>query len=166
MSKESRSRTEQSRSMNTREADHHRIMQNIMQRNLSQFHMDDQMIPKDKQYYFGRDLVAGSPDMYRISELRRMGFSPVSAERHPELCISDTPWRKTNMEEYIYRGGQILLEREKIYEEVETKMRNENQLKAMQSIPTSNDLMNDHVMPMRSYSNETSISKCVSFKGE
>lgn len=77
------------------------------------FHVDPEKIPDGWTYEWKRHTVFGKEDpTYNVS-LRRMGWTPVPANRHPEMMPTG------NGEDTILRKGMILMERpEEITEEM------------------------------------------------
>lgn len=79
-------------------------------RNIStgKLHIDPSIIPADRHYLWVRETTLGQPDPENVSERMREGYTPVPAERHPELVPPPFPGHPKP--DYVRRSGQILME--------------------------------------------------------
>jgi hypothetical protein len=84
------------------------------------YHINAESIPPGWTYEWKRSATANKEDVPYEIELRRNGWEPVPASRHPELMPKGTS------ENTIIRGGQILMERpEEVTTEVKRQLHQE-----------------------------------------
>lgn len=74
----------------------------------NRFDFDHAIIPDDMVYEWKRKSIYGQEDVEHLINLDANGWSPVPAERHPELM-----GRRAVLGGEIVRGGMILMERPK-----------------------------------------------------
>jgi hypothetical protein len=79
------------------------------------FYFDDNLRPIDFVYQWKRFSYGGKEDREHQAALKRLGWSPVPRERHPEIGNESD---NSN----IIIGGLILMERHKYYDEHARKM--------------------------------------------
>lgn len=75
----------------------------------SMFHIDTAIVPKDMRYEWKTEFVLGQHAREQLTQNLRNGWSPVPADRHPELVPPALPGQA--VETVIRAGGHILCER-------------------------------------------------------
>jgi len=120
-----------------------------------------EMIPQGWEYYWVRKSIRGEVDTARMIEMRKKGWNPVPADRHPELVFEDF-FGRVGHQGMIEQGGLILCERRKEIGDVERKMRDEKNLQIQTSMPGTENFMGEPSIPVQN-SNQTYITKNASF---
>jgi hypothetical protein len=120
---EKQNRFEETRYFETRDYDQYddEIRRNIEMSWRDPHYVDPSIIPEGMVYSWKREYIhkfGGDEDKGRIPECMRKGWRPVPAERHPELVSLDTSGN-SHKKGYIERGGLILFERPKRYNDLE-----------------------------------------------
>lgn len=123
-------------------------------------YIDPHLIPKDKVYEWKREATLGEYDENNMQDAMINGWRAVPADRHPELRPPSLPGREHNANEYIRRGGLILMEKDKRMVQAEKeRLRSEN-LAAMQAVDWAGELSeNDSVMPAVDYGSKIGIEQ-------
>jgi hypothetical protein len=75
----------------------------------SMFHIDRASVPKGMRYEWKTEFVLGQHAREQLTQNLRNGWSPVPADRHPELVPPPLPGQTA--ETVIRTGGHILCER-------------------------------------------------------
>ncbi len=159
MAKQEVSRVAESRNANNREQELRSIMDMSYQDPL---YIPPEIIPVGWEYYWVRESCKGEGDSGRMVEMRRKGWMPVPADRHPEMVFDDFFGRLNHVQGMIYQKGLILCERPKEHGEVERKMIEEKNFQIMTSMPGTENFMGNPTMPGH-VQNETYTSKGGSF---
>jgi hypothetical protein len=160
MRSERTTRVEESRNLEAREA----IIRNLKMQFVDKRYIDPSKVPADVDYWWVRMSVRGEPDLSRLPAMERVGWSPVPAERHPELLPRDSSGRLSNSSGHIIIDGLILCERPKEYGVIEREISAEQQYKVMTGIPGLDNFMADPSMPMKVFVNQTQTSRQSSFQ--
>lgn len=133
-------------------------------------YQDKLYIPKDlappgMEYGWGNHSVLNVPTPERMMELRRRGWDPVPAERHPEMAFSEFFAPAAHMKGYILRGGSILIERPIEYGKIEREQLESRNYQIMTSMPGTENFLGEPNIPT-SFTNTTkSTSRNASFGG-
>ncbi len=85
----------------------------------NKFDFDKSKIPSHMSYVWRRVTLAGQEDKENLVMAEMNGWTPVPANRHPELA-----GRNAKETEAIVRGGQMLMEQPKEYEKESRDMEN------------------------------------------
>lgn len=155
-------RLEESRGLDIRDID---SFQNVLNmKAVSPFYFHPSIVPHGMEYAWKRVEYAGITDYNNFSEALRMRWKPVPAERHPDLTFGsyqkeDSPWKQ-----YIYRLGQVLMERETEYCQLERKSYQDKSQRQITSIPASEALTGTPSMPMVVYQNQTALNGVAPFE--
>lgn len=121
------------------------------------------MIPEDEipegMVYRGiRVDNLGQPDTGREMEALQFGWRPVPASRHPRFaqrCIVNV---SPHQRDFIYYKGTILMEREKVYNDIQMKALRQKTDAQLNSVPGIDTLMSDPTMPGGIRVHETTTS--------
>lgn len=129
----SRNREAESRRLEQRESELRDIFNN---NNTSDpLYIDPKYIPEGWEYYWARESLRGEPDVGRIIELRKKGWTPVPASRHPHMVFEDFLARKEYLRGYIADRGLVLVERPKsVGDEFRAKLNSLNN-RVLKSMP-------------------------------
>lgn len=150
-----KTRVEESRDLNSRDAETRRFLQMTHQDPL---YVDLSKKPLGYEYRLIRDSCLGQHDPYRLAYMARKGYTPVPADRHPELTCEFFPGQDDGpMKGVIYRGGLLLCERPEEYSDIERRTLEQVHASRMASMPGQDHFMDDPTMPIRVLKNETSI---------
>lgn len=125
-------------------------------------HIDAELIPHNMDYKWVRDTIFGDPSLSKVSSEKRMGWTPVPAQNHPEMMPS-FDGRKHHLDGYIHVKGLILCQRPKQIGDVQRQLEAEACYANMQSIPGIDGNSPVKVQVLR---NDVGISKMQSFKDE
>lgn len=119
-----------------------------------------EIIPPGWEYYWVRESIRGVIDEGRIVEMKRKGWTPVPADRHPEMAFDDYLARGTShLNGFIYHKGLILFERPKEIGDEERRAISNFNNRIVNSLPGIDNLMGDPVMPVRFLANpETRVN--------
>lgn len=102
-------------------------------------YIDQSIIPHGWEYYWGRESSYGLPDTARIIELRKRGWTPVPADRHPDLVFQDFMGRDGYMRGYISQKGLVLVERPKFIGDKARAILDAHNNKIKHSMPATED---------------------------
>lgn len=159
---ERKSRVDESRAFETRDA---QIRKNFTMDWMSELHFDQCEIPEGMEYYWVRDTIYDDPCKSRIVEMKRRGWSPVPADRHPDRVVGSVPWRTDPKAGFIYHRGLVLCERPKEYGDIERKNYHDVSIRNLNSIPGTEEFTSNQAMPARVFNNELSgIPSSTQFK--
>lgn len=127
-------------------------------------HIPEHLIPPGWTYYWVRESIraGGEPDTGRVTEMRRKGWEPVPADRHPELHYQDFFGRDSHLTGYITHKGLILCERPTEMNEIEQKKYQDHNYKIMGSMPGLENFLDQSGIPGK-MGNKTWMSKGVQF---
>lgn len=80
------------------------------------FWVDASRIPEDTEYRWVLETANGVDQENNLQKKQMAGFTPVPADRHPELVIKDYRVGEGRMKapNYVRRLGHILMERDKV----------------------------------------------------
>lgn len=141
----SQSRTGQTRAANSRAAEE-RVMPHMGYQ--SRLHINPKKIPPDKRYYWVATSVLGQPMDDNITRHQMAGWSPVPADRHPELIPPPLPGRENEIPQFITAPGLILMEKpENLVRQAESWLRQQNMLTLKSQIKGGEQLNEDDRMP-------------------
>jgi hypothetical protein len=147
------SRAQESRSMELRDNNLNPVM-NMLYRDSLYFSPDE--IPEGWNYRWIRVSLKGEPDNSRPVQMRRMGWTPVPADRYPERVFED-PWGRLNhMRNYIHHDGLVLYERPAHYAQQEQEYFNKLNHERVNSMPGIQNLMGESAIPFRNESKDLS----------
>lgn len=110
-------------------------------------HIPDEMIPPDVEYYFVRISTRGEPDSSRMVEMRRKGWTPVPASRHPELVFTDFFNSLDKYSDVIYSDGLLLCERSKRLGKIEQQRLEDKNLQVLTSMPGTENFLGEPSIP-------------------
>jgi hypothetical protein len=123
-------------------------------------YIDPHLIPKTVVYEWKREATLGEYDENNMQDAMINGWRPVPADRHPELRPPALPGRPHTANEYIRRGGLILMEKAKEMVLAEKARLREENLAAMQAVDWAGELSeNDSVMPAVDYGSKIGIEQ-------
>lgn len=116
MSENKKMRFEESRSMHTRtiEQIHDAAARAIQMEYESPMDIDPSLVPHGYRYSWKRLALFKTgefEDSHNVAIAMKKGWTPVPAERHPELRQMDFLGRNSEMNGYIHRGNSLLMER-------------------------------------------------------
>jgi len=118
--------------------------------------VDESKIPEGFEYRWVRDSVWGQRDPYRMVYMARKGYTPVPADRHPELSWGGLPWQEESPHHgYICQKGLVLCERLKKYAELEQRTLESQHAARVASLPGQEHFMDEPTMPIRVIANST-----------
>ncbi len=117
-----------------------------------------EIIPDGMEYYWVRESYMGQVDTFRMVEMKRKGWSPVPAERHPELVFEDFFGNLSHVKGYIYQKGLILCERPIEYGKIEREQIDRTNYEIMTSMPGTENFLGEPTMPGTSHGH-TYLSK-------
>jgi hypothetical protein len=143
-----KTRVEDSRSVHDRDAE---IRQRLQMDYPDDFYIDLSKKPHDVDYLRIRVSCLGQPDPHRMPTMAMKGWTPVPAERHPELLA--------NSQGFCEHKGLILCERPKAYSQIEWESHHRRALQTMKSIPGQERFMDDPTMPIHTFNNETMLEQ-------
>lgn len=130
---------------------------------LDPLHIPEDKIPEGKEYYWVRKSVNGEEDPHRMIEMARKGWTPVPADRHPEMQLQDFFGTLAHMKGYIVHKGLILCERPKEYGDIERRKREKRNYEILTSMPGTENFMGEPTIPVKS-THETYTSKGIRVK--
>lgn len=159
-SREEINRFEEQRALDERKAQE-RVVMNMAYK--SPFHIDQDSIPADVDYYWIRTSLLGVPDTKRMVEARRGGWTPVPASRHPEMVFGDLFGNASHMDSFINYSGMVLCERSKEIGRIEEQEIRAENYRTMTSMPGTENFMGEPGIPARNNS-EVYTSKAYSVK--
>jgi hypothetical protein len=158
-SREIKSRASESRSFESREAARRVIMNMEYEDPL---HIPREIIPDDVDYFWVRESILGEPDTNRMVEMKRKGWTPVPADRHPDMVFDDFFGRLTHVKGFIFQKGLILCERPKYLGQEERKRIEQRNYQIMQSMPGTENFLGEPSIPAHNTS-DTYMCKSASF---
>lgn len=106
-------------------------------------------------YAWFRESLLGVPDRNRIPAMKELGWEPVPVERHPEVMGGDFLGRNSHLSGYIAKGGLLLMERHRYYEDIERQSMDRYNQQLVNRIPGQDHFMDEPRMPMRVLANQT-----------
>jgi hypothetical protein len=109
-----------------------------------------------------RESVLGNPDTNRMIDMKRKGWTPVPAERHPELVFDDFFGRLTHVKGFIFQKGLILCERPKHYGVLEREQIERRNHEILVSMPGTENFLGEPSIPTN-FTGDTYVSKAASF---
>lgn len=152
-----KSRLEESRDLETRKAN---IRKHLRMEYQDPLYIPPEDIPPDVKYRWIMESVLGRPDPSRLATMRRKGWDPVPAARHPDrLSDVNAHHIPSHLRGTIYHNGLVLCERLKEYCDIEEENVNKETFRTMTASPATNHHMSDPTMPMKVFFNENSIVK-------
>lgn len=127
-------------------------------------YIPENLIPPGWTYYWVRESIraGGEPDTGRVIEMRRKGWSPVPADRHPELQFEDFFGRDSHLRGYIFQKGLILCERPTAMNEIEMKKYQDHSMRVTGSMPGLENFLDQSGIPAK-MGNKTWLTKAASF---
>lgn len=144
--KKIKSRTEEARRLEERLAELRPVMNMTY---ADPLYVDPDKIPPGWEYYWVRESILGEADLGRTVEMKKKGWTPVPASRHPEMCFDDFLGRQSHLKGYIFHKGLVLFERPKEIGDKERKKQQEYNAKILQSMPGTENFMSDPTIPAR-----------------
>lgn len=118
--------------------------------------VDPRKIPAGYEYRWIRDSVLGQRDPYRMIYMARKGYTPVPADRHPELCWAGLPWQaEAQQQGYLCHGGLILCERLQKYAQIEQTTLEKVNSARITALPGQDHFMDEPTIPIRVIANST-----------
>jgi hypothetical protein len=102
------SRISTTRAASNRESDLREMSQAHYQ---SKLHVPRSKVPPDMTYSWVRESTLNEPDPDNVTDRMIRGWSPVPADRHPEMVPPALPGHEGIQVQIIRRGGLILCER-------------------------------------------------------
>lgn len=159
MAKETKeNRMAEGRSAERRESEMRTIMNMNYQDTL---YVPEDVIPKGYEYRWGTISVLGTPRPNRMIELKRKGWEPVPAERHPELAFTEFFESNSQMRGHIWRDGLVLVERPTEYGDIERAQLAKLNNQLLNSMPGTENFLGEPSIPT-SFVNDTQ-TKVASF---
>jgi len=137
-----------------------RILNNMEYQN--SLHVPPEIIPPGMDYYWGTISIMGMPRPNRMIELKRKGWEPVPAERHPELAFTEFFETNSQMRGHIWRDGLVLLERPTEYGDIERKQTEERNYQILTTMPGTENFLGEPSIPTK-FTGETSLSKAAQY---
>jgi hypothetical protein len=113
----------------------------------SVLYIDPDIVPEGMEYRWATISVLGEPRPGRMIGLRRVGWEPVPAERHPELCFTDASKGSIASSGHIERTGLMLIERPREYGELEERLRAEKDYNNLVNMPGMENFMGEPGIP-------------------
>jgi hypothetical protein len=110
--------------------------------------VDPDLIPLGMEYRWIRESVLGQPDLSRSIEMRRAGWTPVPASRHPDMCFDDFLGRQTHLKGFIFHKGLVLFERERKIGDAEKEYWAELNRKRVTSLPGRETELGEPIIPL------------------
>ncbi len=160
MAKDSdKTRTNDTRLMDERDYEMRAIMDMHYQDPL---YVDPKVIPPGMEYYWVRESTLGQGDTSRMVEMKRKGWKPVPADRHPEMVFDDFFGRLEHVKGYIYQKGLILCERRKELGDAERKQIDLKNYQIMSSMPGTENFMSEPSIPTQ-FQGDTYMTKNTTF---
>lgn len=148
-------RFEESRGLEEREAQKRAVMSMT---GSDPLYVDPDVIPHGVEYRWMRESIQDRPDNKRMVEVRRKGWTPVPASRHPDMVYKDFFGRLDHMNAYIYHSGLLLCERPAELGRLEMQRIADHNHQVMTSMPGTDNFMGEPGIPVRNNS-ETSMSR-------
>ncbi len=156
--------TKEHRGANGRSAEQRAIhLRNIQSMDYqSVLYIDPEIVPEDMEYRWATVTILGEPRPGRMIGLRRVGWEPVPAERHPELVFTDASKGSIASAAHIERTGLVLVERPREYGELEEKLRADKDYNNLINMPGTDQFMSEPGIPGQNHGN-TYMTKNASF---
>lgn len=155
---EKASRMDESRASELHEMHKRNIMNMSHQTTL---YVDERLVPAGMVYRWVCDSVRGEPNHAVMVDARSKGWTPVPADRHPELCYADYMGRDSHTRAYIWRNGALLCERSVELNNLERDKLAKYNYEQLNSLAGTENFMSDAHSYVRDHS-KTSISKVIS----
>jgi len=146
MSKRIRQRVEDSRRLELRVNELRPVMNMSYKDPL---YIDPELVPDGWEYFWVRESVLGEPDFGRTVEMKRKGWTPVPADRHPEMTFDDFLGRMSHLKGYIFHKGLVLFERPKEFGDMERKAIQQHNEQILRSMPGTENFMAEPTIPAR-----------------
>jgi hypothetical protein len=159
MAKKKDNRITEGRATETRQVDE-RVLMNMAYSD--PLYIDPKIIPDDVDYYWVRESYLGQPDTSRMVDMRRKGWEPVPAERHPELVFADFFGKATHTNGFISQKGLVLCDRPKHYGKIEKDQIDKRNYEILCSMPGTENFLGDASIPAQ-FTGDTYTSKGASF---
>lgn len=110
-------------------------------------YIDPEIIPKNVDYYWVRISTRDLPDTSRMVEMKRRRWTPVPAERHPELVFTDFFGSLERYQGYIYCDGLLLCERPKEYGRMEREHFERANMERLLTMPGTENFLGEPGIP-------------------
>jgi hypothetical protein len=107
------------------------------------------LAPEGWVYKWGNYSIFGEPLPQNMMKLRRKGWTPVPADRHPEFAFEIFGNSDPNMRGFIYRSGSVLIERRKEYEDMENREIERVNTEALLNMPGAESFTGVPGLPVR-----------------
>lgn len=159
---ERKSRVDDAREIESR---NNTIMKNLRMVFQGPLDVPSDEIPDNMDYLWIRDTLIGDPSQSRFPEMKKRGWMPVPASRHPNLVEGDAPWRPSDKSSYLFCKGLVLCERPKHFGEEERRLNHEYNIKLLTG-DASADFLSDPSFPLKVYKNDVGILKTRTFKND
>jgi len=117
-------------------------------------HIEPHLIPQNMEYKWITDSIMGDNSRSKIPAEKRMGWTPVPAENHPEMMPSMDFGRKSHLDGYIHVKGLVLCQRPKRIGDIQRQLEHEACLANMQQIPGQDG---SSQVPLRVHKNDVNI---------
>ncbi len=114
--RQSKRKTALLREMDSREHSTREVEMMLFAENASRgkLFFDPEKVPAGKDYLWVVETLLGEAKVDNLQSSYYIGWRPVPAARHPEMIVPDFGGPLSNIDrQYIRRGGQILMERDK-----------------------------------------------------
>jgi hypothetical protein len=118
-------------------------------------------IPMGWEYSWIRTHTLDVPDFTREVQTRKLGFTPVPADRHPDMCIDDR-YVTSQKNNFISYRGLLLCEIPKIIMDKRRAAQAQHNELVTNSLQGLNSMMSDPHMPKRDFGSSTA-TRTVSF---
>lgn len=115
-------------------------------------HVPPEIIPGGWTYMWLRQSLMNEPDVGRDTQTRRLGFTPVPGDRHPELYFGYNHEDGTR-NSIVYNGLMLCEIPTKIQKERDDMAAQANRV-AVTSMPALHGMEADPTMPQRTFVNE------------
>jgi hypothetical protein len=120
-------------------------------------HIPQESIPYGWEYFWVRESTLGDPDLGRTTEMKKKGWTPVPAHRHPEMSYDDFLSRQLHLKGFIFHKGLVLFERPKEIGDREREALEKYNEKIMGSMQGTEHFMNEQHIPARFIGNNNPI---------
>lgn len=98
-------------------------------------HIDPDSIPPNMEYMWVRESLFGDEAFSKMTERKRVGWTPVPATNHPEMIQEFEHGRKHHLDGFIHYSGLVLCQRPKEYGVIQRQMEHEASVANMLAIP-------------------------------
>ena len=145
-------RAEDGRRLEERIAELNKI-QNMMYAN--PLDVPKHIVPYGWEYGWKRVYVRDELDQGNWSDAQRRGWTPVPADRHPDLFFNKGVHMYEAFKGCIFFKGVILCERPTVFGEEDRRKAAENEWKQMYDLPALRNMLGEPTMPARIIENQT-----------